>query len=57
MQEAIVDVEDQYGTVEDITLRHTVVRTWEHKRLITITKSPPARPESATFITWEKPGK
>jgi small-conductance mechanosensitive channel len=30
----IVDIEDQYGTVEDITLRHTVVRTWEYKRLI-----------------------
>ncbi|MGD2124648.1 MAG: mechanosensitive ion channel family protein [Desulfobacteraceae bacterium] len=30
----IVDVEGQYGTIEDITLRHTVVRTWEHKRLI-----------------------
>ena len=30
----IVDVENQYGTIEDITLRHTVVRTWEHKRLI-----------------------
>jgi small conductance mechanosensitive channel len=30
----IVDLEGEYGTVEDITLRHTVVRTWEHKRLI-----------------------
>jgi small-conductance mechanosensitive channel len=30
----IVDIEDQYGTIEDITLRHTVVRTWEYKRLI-----------------------
>jgi small conductance mechanosensitive channel len=30
----MVDVEGEYGTVEDITLRHTVVRTWEHKRLI-----------------------
>ena len=30
----VVDLEGEYGTVEDITLRHTVVRTWEHKRLI-----------------------
>jgi small conductance mechanosensitive channel len=30
----MVEVEGEYGTVEDITLRHTVVRTWEHKRLI-----------------------
>ncbi|MCB2194017.1 MAG: mechanosensitive ion channel family protein [Deltaproteobacteria bacterium] len=29
-----VNLEDQYGTVEDITLRHTIVRTWENKRLI-----------------------
>lgn len=30
----IVTIEDEYGTIEDITLRHTVVRTWELKRLI-----------------------
>jgi small conductance mechanosensitive channel len=29
-----VTIEDEYGTVEDITLRHTVVRTWEYKRLV-----------------------
>jgi len=29
-----VDLEKEYGTVEDITLRHTIVRTWEHKRLV-----------------------
>ncbi|MCF8042963.1 MAG: mechanosensitive ion channel family protein [Desulfarculaceae bacterium] len=29
-----VTLEDHYGTVEDITLRHTIVRTWENKRLI-----------------------
>ena len=29
-----VTVEGEYGTVEDITLRHTIVRTWEYKRLI-----------------------
>ena len=30
----VVDLEGEYGTVEDITLRHTIVRTWEHKRLV-----------------------
>ncbi len=30
----IVSIEEEYGTVEDITLRHTIVRTWEYKRLI-----------------------
>jgi len=29
-----VTIEGEYGEIEDITLRHTVVRTWEHKRLI-----------------------
>ena len=29
-----VDIDGEYCTVEDITLRHTIVRTWEHKRLI-----------------------
>ncbi|MCF8034643.1 MAG: mechanosensitive ion channel family protein [Desulfarculaceae bacterium] len=29
-----VTIEGEYGTVEDITLRHTIVRTWENKRLI-----------------------
>jgi small-conductance mechanosensitive channel len=29
-----VEIEKEYGTVEDITLRHTIVRTWEHRRLI-----------------------
>jgi small conductance mechanosensitive channel len=30
----MVTIENEYGAIEDITLRHTVVRTWEHKRLI-----------------------
>ena len=30
----IVNIENEYGTIEDITLRHTIVRTWEYKRLI-----------------------
>jgi len=29
-----VTIEKEYGTIEDITLRHTIMRTWEHKRLI-----------------------
>lgn len=29
-----VTIENEYGSIEDITLRHTVVLTWEHKRLI-----------------------
>jgi len=31
---AKVTIEGEYGTVEDITLRHTIVRTWENKMLI-----------------------
>jgi len=30
----MVTIENEYGAIEDITLRHTVVRTWENKRLI-----------------------
>ena len=29
-----VTIENEYGTVEEITLRHTIVITWENKRLI-----------------------
>ena len=29
-----VSINGEYGTVEDITLRHTIVLTWQHKRLI-----------------------
>jgi len=29
-----VSLNGEYGTVEDITLRHTIVLTWQHKRLI-----------------------
>ena len=29
-----ISIDGEYSTVEDITLRHTIVRTWEHKRLI-----------------------
>ncbi|RME52220.1 mechanosensitive ion channel family protein [Candidatus Woesearchaeota archaeon] len=30
----VVTVDGDYGTVEDITLRHTVIRTWENQRVI-----------------------
>jgi len=29
-----VTIEGEYGTIEDMTLRHTIVRTWENKRLV-----------------------
>jgi len=29
-----VSIKDEYGTIEDITLRHTVIRTWQEKRVI-----------------------
>lgn len=29
-----VNIEGEFATVEDITLRHTIVRTWQQKRLI-----------------------
>jgi small-conductance mechanosensitive channel len=29
-----VDIEGEYSTIEDITLRHTIVTTWTQKRLI-----------------------
>lgn len=29
-----VMIEGEFSTVEDITLRHTIMRTWQHKRLI-----------------------
>lgn len=29
-----LSIENEYCTVEDITLRHTIVRTWQQKRLI-----------------------
>jgi small conductance mechanosensitive channel len=29
-----VQIGEEYGTVEDITLRHTIIRTWREKRII-----------------------
>jgi small conductance mechanosensitive channel len=44
----IVTIENEYGTVEDITLRHTIVRTWEYKRLII----PNEKIDSMTLINY-----
>lgn len=30
----IVTIHDEYGTISDLTLRHTVVATWDNRRLI-----------------------
>lgn len=29
-----VSIDEEYSTIEDITLRHTIVQTWQNKRLI-----------------------
>ena len=44
----MVTIENEYGTVEDITLRHTIVRTWEYKRLII----PNEKIDSMTLINY-----
>lgn len=44
----VVTVENEYGTVEDITLRHTVVRTWQYKRLII----PNEKMDSMTLVNY-----
>ena len=44
----MVNIENEYGTVEDITLRHTIVRTWEYKRLII----PNEKIDSMTLINY-----
>ena len=43
-----VDIEGEYGTVEDITLRHTIVLTWQHKRLII----PNAKLDEMTLVNY-----
>ncbi len=43
-----VTIEGEYGTVEDITLRHTIVLTWEHKRLII----PNAKLDDMTLVNY-----
>jgi small-conductance mechanosensitive channel len=44
----VVEMEKEYGTIEDITLRHTVIRTWQNKRLII----PNSRTSEETIINW-----
>nr|HID59030.1 mechanosensitive ion channel [Desulfobacterales bacterium] len=44
----VVEMEGEYGTVEDITLRHTVIRTWQNKRQII----PNSRISEETIINW-----
>jgi len=41
-------MENEYGTIEDITLRHTAIRTWQNKRLII----PNSRISEETIINW-----
>jgi small-conductance mechanosensitive channel len=43
-----VEIADDYGTVEDITLRHTIVRTWTHRRLII----PNEKIDSMTLVNY-----
>jgi len=30
----IVEIDDIYGTIEDITLRHTIIKNWQNKRVV-----------------------
>ncbi|MBK5191345.1 MAG: mechanosensitive ion channel family protein [Methanosarcinales archaeon] len=44
----VIEMEEEYGTIEDITLRHTVIRTWQNKRQII----PNSRMSEETIINW-----
>jgi small-conductance mechanosensitive channel len=44
----VVEIGAEYGTVEDITLQHTVIRTWQNKRQII----PNSRISADTIINW-----
>ncbi len=41
-------MENEYGTIEDITLRHTVMRTWQNKRVVI----PNSRLSVDTVVNW-----
>jgi small-conductance mechanosensitive channel len=43
-----VTIGDEYGTIEDITLRHTIVKTWEYKRLVI----PNAKLDEMTLVNY-----
>ncbi len=44
----VVEIGDEYGTIEDITLQYTVIRTWQNKRQII----PNSRISADTIINW-----
>lgn len=44
----VVEMEDEYGTIENITLRHTVIRTWQNKMQII----PNSRISEDTIVNW-----
>ncbi|MEA2076245.1 MAG: mechanosensitive ion channel [Euryarchaeota archaeon] len=44
----VVELENEYGTIEDMALRHTVIRTWQNKRRII----PNSRISEETIINW-----
>lgn len=44
----VVEMENEYGTIEDITLRHTVIRTWQNKRVVI----PNSRLSVDTVVNW-----
>ena len=44
----VVEIGNEYGTIEDITLRHTVIKTWQNKRQII----PNSRISEETIINW-----
>lgn len=43
-----VSIEGEYSTVEDITLRHTIIRTWQYKRLVI----PNAKLDEMTIVNY-----
>lgn len=43
-----ISFENTYGRVEDITLRHTIIKTWENQRLVV----PNAKISQATIINY-----
>jgi small-conductance mechanosensitive channel len=43
-----VMIEGEYSTVEDITLRHTIIRTWQQKRLVI----PNAKLDEMTILNY-----
>lgn len=44
----LVTIEDHYGTIEDITLRHTVILTWDQKQVVI----PNEKIETMTLVNY-----